>query len=303
MRGLRFRTTTGAALLHAPKTHLLNGQLDCTGSIGLRRHNPIATRAIRWHMRIAQSDNVPAMPKIITVAAAKGGVGKTRLALEIANLLDAPLIDLDWDAGGATRLWGYRHETHVRSPLLDALESGKPPTLLPGHSRRPDLLPGHPDFATRQPEAEQMAALLEKWAAGWGRPYVVVDTHPGAAHAGHGAMLAASVVVMPAVLATAELNALEGALIELADYPLLLVPNRVPRTIPGPELRRLRRLVEVAKVPVGPVVPYCRPLETRKRRAAVTAEDPTPANTRDFVAALRDVADAVRSYVVAVDAA
>jgi chromosome partitioning protein len=237
------------------------------------------------------------MPKIITVAAAKGGVGKTTLAYELAYELDAPLVDLDWDAGGATRKWGYRHETHVRSALLDALESGRPPALLSGHGRRPDLLPGHPDFAARQPEAEQMAAVLEKWAAAWGRPYVVVDTHPGAAHAGHGAMLAASVVVVPVILGTNELNATEGLLTEVGDYPLLLVPNRIPRTIPGPELRRLRRLVEGAEVPVGPVVPFCRPLETRKRRAAVTAEDPTPANVRDFVSAMGDVAAAVRAYV------
>ena len=129
------------------------------------------------------------MTKIISVAASKGGVTKTTLSFELAHLLDAPLIDLDWDSGGATRKWGYRHETHVRSPLLDALETGRAPTLLSGHGRRPDLLPGHPDFAARQPEADQMALLLEKWAATWGKPYVVVDTHPGAAHAGHGAML------------------------------------------------------------------------------------------------------------------
>ncbi len=49
-----------------------------------------------------------AMPKIITVAAYKGGVGKTTLALELAQLLDAPLVDLDWDKGGATNRWGYR---------------------------------------------------------------------------------------------------------------------------------------------------------------------------------------------------
>jgi len=48
------------------------------------------------------------MAKIITVAAYKGGVGKTTLALELAYLLDAPLVDLDWDKGGATRRWGYK---------------------------------------------------------------------------------------------------------------------------------------------------------------------------------------------------
>lgn len=38
---------------------------------------------------------------IITIAAWKGGVGKTELAKELAWLLDGVLVDLDWDAGGA----------------------------------------------------------------------------------------------------------------------------------------------------------------------------------------------------------
>ncbi len=33
--------------------------------------------------------------KIVTVAAYKGGVGKTTLAMELAYLLEAPLVDLD----------------------------------------------------------------------------------------------------------------------------------------------------------------------------------------------------------------
>lgn len=239
---------------------------------------------------------IEAMPKIITVAAAKGGVGKTTLAYEVACLLDAPLVDLDWDEGGATRRWGYRHEERVRSSLLDALENGRVPTPLAGHGRKPDLIAGHPDFASQQPDPEDMAELLTKWAAAWGRPYVVVDTHPGAAHAGHGAMLAASVVVVPVILATNELNALEGTLKEVPDYPLLLILNKVPRAVPRPELRRLRRLVEVSQTQVGPVVPFCRSLETRKRHSAVTSEEPVPAVARDVVAGLRKVADAVRSY-------
>src|SRR5664279_5524156 len=209
------------------------------------------------------------MTSIITVAASKGGVGKTTIAYELAYLLGAPLVDLDWDDGGATRHWGYRHEERLRSPLLDAIDSGKVPNLMSGAGRKPDLLAGHPEFAFRQPNADDMATLLTKWAEAWGRDYVVVDTHPGAATAGHGAILAASVVVVPVILGTNELNALEGMLDEVGDYPLLLIPSRVPRTIPGPELRRLRRLVEAADVPVGPVVPFCRPLETRKRRAMV----------------------------------
>ena len=38
------------------------------------------------------------MTAIITVSAAKGGVGKTTLAYELAAALDGPLVDLDWDA-------------------------------------------------------------------------------------------------------------------------------------------------------------------------------------------------------------
>lgn len=236
------------------------------------------------------------MPKIVTVAAAKGGVGKTTLAYELAQVLNAPLIDLDWDDGGATRRWGFRHEDRVRAPLLDALETGRTPAPLTGKGRKPDLVPSHPDLAYRQPEADEMAEVLEKWAAEWARPYVVVDTHPGAAHAGNGAMLAAAVVVVPTILATNELNALEGTLKEVPDYPLLLVPNRVARSVPRPELRRLRQLVEASETQVGPVVPYCRALETRKRHAALCSEEPTPANARDFVGALHKLADAVRTY-------
>lgn len=239
------------------------------------------------------------MSKIVTVAAGKGGVGKTTLAYELAFLLGAPLVDLDWNRGSSTRRWGYRPEARVRAPLLDALGSGQTPPLLDGKGRKPDLLPGHPDFAQSQPADEEMADLLGKWAGEWGRDFTVVDTHPGAASAGHGAMAAANVVVVPVVLATNELNALEETLEDVPDYPLLLVPNMVERSVPQAELKRLRRMVEDSQSQVGPVVPLYRPLRTRKRHAALCAEEPTPAAAVPFVAALQKVADAVRSYTSA----
>ena len=263
----------------------------------IRPNTSTATRRIckmRHQAELVRQNE--AVPKIVTVAAAKGGVGKTTLAYELAQVLGAPLVDLDWDEGGATRRWGYRHEDRVRAPLLAALESGRTPALLDGKVRKPDLVPSHPDLAYHQPEPDEMARMLEKWAGEWCRPYVVVDTHPGAAHAGHGAMLAAAVVVIPTILATNELNALEGTLKEVPDYPLLLIPNRVARHVPRPELRRLRQLVEASQTQVGPVVPYCRALETRKRHSAVSSEQPVPANARDFVSALHKIGDAVRTY-------
>ena len=157
---------------------------------------------------------ISCMTRIITVAAAKGGVGKTTIAYELAWLLKAPLVDLDWDRGGATRQWGYRHETFVRAPLLDALENGRTPRLVKG-MRKPDLVPCHPDFVDNQPSAEELASALEKWAHEWGSDYVVVDTHPGGVPSTFGAMSAASTVVTPVVLATKELEALEGLLAEL----------------------------------------------------------------------------------------
>lgn len=59
-------------------------------------------------------------------------MGKTELAKELAFLLGGVLVDLDWDEGGATRAWGYRHETRTTAPLLDALEAGRVPRPLSG---------------------------------------------------------------------------------------------------------------------------------------------------------------------------
>lgn len=164
---------------------------------------------------------------IITIAAWKGGVGKTELAKELAWLLDGVLVDLDWDAGGATRAWGYRHETRTNAPLLDALERGRCPRPLSGKGVRADLIPSHPDFSVNQPASQDMAAALEKWSAELKRP-LVIDTHPGGVPSTVGAASAAHVVVVPVNLETRALAATEQMANELqGGYPLLFVPNRV----------------------------------------------------------------------------
>lgn len=229
----------------------------------------------------------------MTVAAYKGGVGKTTLALELAYLLDAPLVGLDWDNGGATRRWGYRPTE--RSPLLDALERGRVPRPRTGRGK-PDLVPGDRDFEVNQPAPEQLAGAVEKWAVEWDRPYVVVDTHPGGGRATLGAMNAASVVITPAVLATAELDGLEGLIEEAADYPLLVIPNKVPRIPKARHLDRLRQLTGCYQVPVGPIVSQHPRLPDRSARIAISALDPTPRAWQRYAEQLHAVAHAIRSY-------
>lgn len=232
---------------------------------------------------------------IITVAAWKGGVGKTTLAFELAYQLNAVLVDLDWDRGGASRAWGYRHEARRRAPLLDALETGRPPNPLRGGDRKPDLVPSHPDLATNQPDPETLADRLTEWAAAWGRP-VVADTHPGGSDATYGAMAAAAGVVVPAPFGVKELDALEGMLTERSDYPLLIVPSMV-RTPSARERNRLRALVETYSVPVGPAVPWCPWIPSRQLRIAITSE-PVAKRAEPFAEKITDLAGTVRAMTM-----
>jgi chromosome partitioning protein len=205
------------------------------------------------------------------------------------------LVDLDWDRGGATRRWGYRHEDRTRAPLLDALANQRTPRPLKGHNKA-DLVPSHPEFSAVQPSDEDMATALEKWAGEWGQPWVVVDTHPGGVSSTFGAMNAASVVLVPVQLATNSLNALEGMLEEAADYPIVIVPNMVPAVPPAPAVRRLRELAERWKIQVAPPVSNSTALPNRQQRMAVTSLDRTPARLARYVDELRAVAETVRSY-------
>lgn len=223
--------------------------------------------------------------KVITVMAGKGGIGKTLLAMELSWLLSAVLLDLDWDDGNASRALGHHHDRFMRAPLLDALENGKAPR--PRRAvNRPDLVPCHPDFAVNQPEPGGMAEAITGWAQAWERG-TVVDTHPGGSDSTLGAAGAADLIVMPVVLGTREMNALEGTLKELVGYPILLVPNWVPPTPPGAERRRLRDLAERYSVAVGPVISTYGWLRTRKLRTVITA---APTFSRRTFPVVRDLA-------------
>jgi chromosome partitioning protein len=241
---------------------------------------------------------VPAAPsRIVTVYAGKGGVGKTTLSYELAYSLGAVLVDLDWDAGGASGMWGYNpRERQPRSPLVDALGSGRTPSVVTGE-RRPDLVPSHPDIAVNQPEPAEMRDRLAKWAVEWERPWVVVDTHPGGGAIAFGALAAASVVIMPIVLGMRELDALEGTLHELQGYPILVVPNKVPSAPPVPLVQRLETiLAEAGNVPQTDVISFYPWLARRQLRVALTSYDPIPNRLGRAVGELRAVTTAVESY-------
>jgi chromosome partitioning protein len=229
---------------------------------------------------------------IVTVAAWKGGVGKTELAKELAWLLAAVLVDLDWDEGGATRAWGYRHETKTTAPLLDALDAGRPPRPLSGGGVRADLIPSHPDFATNQPPADAMATALERWSATLARP-LVVDTHPGGVASTLGGVSAAHVIVVPVNLETRALKATEAMAKELqGGYPMLFIPNRI-EAAPEAELKFLEDISETYGIPVGPCVYNHTFLKRRKLTMAVCAPGRSgeiPVRAQQFVSELHAVA-------------
>lgn len=231
------------------------------------------------------------MHAIITVAAAKGGVGKTTLAYELAAALNRTLVDLDWDAGGATRMWGIDPNATRRAPLLDALERG-PEGAAPRVRRKahqPAIIPSHPDLSASRIEADLVADCLQSWAGHVDPPGLVVDTHPGANPLTDGALSAAGIVVLPTALGMRELAALEQSLDELSGYRVVIVPTMVPTVPPRRLVERLAGLA-AGRAVVAPPVGDHRWLRRRLRRAAVVLQPNPGERLRVAAAEFRAVA-------------
>lgn len=191
--------------------------------------------------------------RVITVASPKGGVGKTTIAQEVAYALDAVAVDLDWNDGNLARAMGWFHEQRVRSPLLDALDTGKTPRPIVGRSR-PDLIAAGPEFGANQPSMTAMQDALRRWAGELDR-LLVVDCHPGDGDAAYGAIAAADSVLTPTLLGQREMDALSGWCEKFDGYPLFVVPNQIPPVPPGRLLDRLTEIVEARGLGVSTPVP------------------------------------------------
>jgi chromosome partitioning protein len=212
--------------------------------------------------------------RVLAVAASKGGVGKSTVALEVAAALDAVLVDFDWDPGCVSARWGTEPDKRV----LVALENERVPK--PKYAEgRPLLVPSHPELAFGGWRPGEIADRLEAWTGSWERT-VVVDTHPGIGELAYGAIEAASAVAIPVPLREVEITALRSMVRDLARFPLVIVPNMVPPMPPSRQLRLLQVLVQEHGLPVAPPISWHPWLARRSRRAALTLQPPSRQSER-----------------------
>lgn len=248
-------------------------------------------------------------PPIITVAASKGGVGKTTLAYELAAALRGVLVDLDWDSGGASTMWGDQNfATRKRSVITQAFISS-PETNLPiprplrGAPGRPDLVPADPRMAhvtkLDQMQTHQVAVRLTQWAQAWNRP-VIIDTHPGTVAMADAAMAVANLIVVPLVLGAREVDAMHGFLAQRArSFPILIVPMKWrPTQEAQPLFRNAMEVITEHHIPIAPVIRRWDWLALRSLHTALVLSAFTPGTERwEAAEDFRRVAQAVIEYL------
>lgn len=240
------------------------------------------TSDLREGLWTRRSNDVRMEPKIITIASNKGGVGKSTIALHLAGALNAPLVDLDWEVGGSSNMWGHDPRRTQRAALLDALERGPdaPAPRLRRHSGRPPLLATHKDLGAAQIDEGTVTDCVLSWTRQWGSPWVVVDTHPGLNALRTGAIAASDLVVVPVLLSQHEIDALEDFLVDdLRNHSVLLVVNRVPAGAARTSLAARVLAHAGPRCAIGPVIREYRWLPRRRLRSALTLQYANPVGT------------------------
>ncbi|WP_432520587.1 hypothetical protein [Kineococcus sp. SYSU DK006] len=124
----------------------------------------------------------------------------------------------------------------------------------------------------------------------------MVDTHPGWSAWSDGACAISNVVVAPVPLRVKELEATAGMVREMADYPLVLLPNMVPRVPDAQSRKKLREMVAGTPVRVAAPIPAVTAVGLRRKRMAMTAEDRPAKALQPVVDALHSLADLVKRY-------
>jgi chromosome partitioning protein len=202
----------------------------------------------------------------------------------------AAIVDLDFHGGGVTNLWGFAPREARRAPLLDALESGRTPRPKQ-RPNRPPLVPSHPDLSAAELDADDVADALERWAIDWAPKPIVVDTHPGDHWTTNGALQVADLVVVPVPAGRREIAAISEMLHDHAEFPILLVPNMVPRRAPEWWVTQLERLVQAANVSLAPPISEHPWLRNRLLTTPVTRQSRPGRRTELAAAQFRAVAE------------
>ena len=234
--------------------------------------------------------------RIYTAASGKGGVGKSTIAYELAQLTNSVLVDFEWDGAGVSYTWGYNPDTRTRDPLLDALERGRTPRPLTGRGVKPDLVPGSEFLQDIDLAAEEFGERIVGWATEWGRS-VVVDTHPGASPAANGAMAESNVIILPTTPDLKDLRGAERMVHAMADYPIIVVPNKIPRVPSKSTIAALERIVEGTQIPIGPPIPHGGvSISQRKKRMALTGDTRPSMKIQPAIEQFRKLAKMVEEY-------
>jgi chromosome partitioning protein len=223
--------------------------------------------------------------RVLTFTGDKGGVGKTRNAIEFSYILDALYCDMDWNNGNGSRALNWRHEDHMTSPMLSGMTSGKMPRPISGaRYGRPDMIACGEDFELGQPPQARITDIAVQWAKESGR-CLVFDTHPGTGSAAYGAIAASHLVVVVVKFENESLEALEGFAEKMRGHELAVLLNEV-KTPTDRHMRLLEQIVTTYELPVLPIIPFEKSLKERAARTAAMSAKKVAKSKAEWMGAM-----------------